>query len=199
MADTAVLTEVAFDGEKLVDVDALLQQLEHDPEAIPDGELAVRAMLLQVRRDRVEAERIRRLRDAVLTPYELALERLSRQEARIREALGAYLKRCNGGKKMSIPDAGTAFLATRNVGGRLVIRDVEAFEEALCELVEDEDVRRSLYREQLDRGRALELLLSRFYALVDGKLVRRDTGEFEELLPGLELEPETRELALRIV
>lgn len=198
MSEALILTAVRPDeGEVVLDVDRLLATLEGDQVSGLDGELAVRAMLLQLKRDRVEAHRVRRLRDAVEAPYQHALERISVREARIREVLNDYLHRLPEGSNVRIPDAGTVYLSKRRPGGHARITDAEAFESVLDELPLSEAERRALYREQLDKT-AATAALERFYATTpSGELVRRDTGEFEEL-PGVEVQPEETDVSIRL-
>jgi hypothetical protein len=205
-------------GELVNDVDALLAHLEQREDAELDGQLAVRALLLEVRRARQEAARVTSLRDAVTAPYDIKLEQLSTLEARIRNVLDTYLKRAvtpdaKGSVKVSIPDAGSVYLTTKNAGGKAKVNreqlaELEAFLEELADaeaLKRDArdhllttDELRELYTEQLDTKAALELLLTRFYDVTPaGHLVRRDTGELEEV-PGIEVAAEVREVAVRL-
>jgi hypothetical protein len=110
-------------GEVVVDVERLITELENGSRNELDGELGVRALLLELRSARQEADRIGRLRDAVCGPYDAALEGCSVRETRIRAVLDDYLKRsvkpdAKGSVKVSIPDAGTAYLTTKNAGGK---------------------------------------------------------------------------------
>lgn len=198
MSEALILTAIRPDeGEVVLDVDRLLATLEDDQVSGLDGEVAVRAMLLQLKRDRVEADRIRRLRDAVEAPYQHALERISVRETRIRDVLSQYLHRLPDGSNVRIPDAGTVYLSKRRPGGHARISDAAAFEAVLEELPLSEAERRGLYREQLDKAAAAQVL-EKFYATTaSGELVRRDTGEFEEL-PGVEVQPEETDVSIRL-
>jgi hypothetical protein len=197
-------------GELVTDVGTLLTELSEGTRSELDGELGVRALLIQLRQNAAERERIGRLKEAVVTPYDVKLEGLSVMDKRIREVLDDYLRRQDAkgaGSKVSVPDAGTTYLSTKNAGGKARVTDAAelvAWLEELTALPESqggaitEAELRELYVEQLDKAAALELVLERFVAPTkDGHLVRKDTGEFLEV-PGIEVTPEERTVAVRL-
>lgn len=194
-------TVVDAGGEHTVDVAQLLEELATDQRTELDGELAVRALLLELARGRRDADRIGRLRDSVAAPYDAALERISEREATIRLVLDGYLNRQaerGGPTKVALPDAGTVYLTTKAKGGkaRLNRDELEEFVEHVEELLGPNA--RTLYVEQLDTAKALELLLESYYSPTPaGQLVRKDTGEVVDV-PGIEVTPEARELAVRL-
>lgn len=200
-------------GELVTDVEQLIEELSDGTRAELDGELGVRALLIQLRQNEAERERVGRLREGVVAPYDVKLEGLSVMDNRIRAVLDDYLRRAvkpdaKGSVKVSIPDAGTTYLTTKNAGGKAKITDAAELERWLEELAHpsDADVApaleslelRALYVEQLDKAAALELVLERFVAPTkDGQLVRKDTGEFLEV-PGIEVMAEERAVAVRL-
>lgn len=197
LASPPTTIDLEHGEEVAVDVDQLLETLSEDELSELDGALAVRALLLEMRRGRRDAERLRRLRDAVAIPYEMRLDALSQREQRVREVLDDFLRR-SGTSKVSLPDVGCAYLTTRRAGGKLRITDPAEFEQVLETLQLSAQQRDALYSRQLDRARVLELAERLYAATADGKLVDRETGEILDEVPGVAAEPEACELAVRI-
>lgn len=157
-------------------------------------EMGVRDLLLRLARLDQEADRVRKLRIEIVDRYDQRLDGIDREREAIRQSVENFLVHVNGGRKVSIPDAGTAYLTTRNKGGKATVTDGDALR---AWLEQDErdliEFKPPAYDPKATLDRAHDVL---FYTTPDGKLVHRETGEVIEI-PGVQALPESKALALR--
>ena len=156
--------------------------------------LGVRDLMLRLAKLEQDAAALRELRDQVLDRYDQRLKGMADESEQIRGSIEAFILHVNGGEKVSIPDAGTAYLTTKNKGGKLKVTDAAALEAAL------ENLRIDVPRKPgaFDVQRALELFADEcdIHAHPSGQIVTSD-GELIDELDGVIAEPETKSLALR--
>lgn len=157
--------------------------------------MGVRDLMLRLAALDKEADQVAALQDAILDRYRQRLAGIHEEQQKLRDSIDAFIRHVNGGEKVSIPDVGTAYLTTKNKGGKVKIADVDAFltflRNAQPTIVEAATI------ERVDERKALELLHDAlFYTTPDGKIVERESGLLVEI-DGLTVEPETKSLALR--
>lgn len=158
-------------------------------------EMGVRDLMLRLAKVEQECTAVAELRDRVVERYDQRLAGLKDEADAIRSSIEAFILHVNEGRKVSIPDAGTAYLTTRNKGGKVKLADASELENWLA--MEGRDDLMAFTEPSLNGKVTLELAHDAlFYATPDGKLVHRDTGEVIEV-PGVEVEPESKSLALR--
>lgn len=148
---------------------------EHVDVSVEDGRepdaTDVRRWLIRVAQIEREEGRVGTLRAAVVAEYDARLAELERQREDLRAKTLDWVERFNGGKKVSIPDVGTAYLAKR--APRLVVEDDDLFENAVTELTGADE---RMYRRSFDKGAAREWAAKRL----------EETGE---IVPGAAVEP----------
>jgi hypothetical protein len=170
-------------------------------ELIETGEASVmhaRDLLLALAGVRAEQREVKALRDAIRERYDHKLSRLAEREAELAAYLHAYVVNINDGEKVAVPDAGTAYLTTKNKGGKIVLADAEAFREfvtrRLPKVAEAASETVTVFNERAALELATDELAIR--ATPDGKIVDTSSGEVVEL-PGIGAEPESKTLAVR--
>lgn len=171
-----------------VDVEELIAAGEAEP-------IHARDLLLELAAIAAERDQVKSLMGAVLDRYKHKLDQLTDRETVCRSALEQYILQVNDGEKVAIPDAGTAYLTTKNKGGKLTIADEEALltflrrrfpqivEAATVSTVKVNDAL-ALAADELD-----------IIPTADGKVITT-AGEVVEL-PGIGAEPESKTLAVR--
>lgn len=175
------MIEALFDDPTVADV---------DPTVVPADELGVRALLIRLARVEREADHLRGVRAQVVETYDAKLAALGGEAAAIRDSLKTYVERHG---KVSLPDAGTAYLTTRNRGGKPKVIDAAE----LWDWFEVMNLEPPLLT-QLDTRAALDALLDHGYKPTpDGRWVNAESGELLEDVPGVTVEPEARSLAVR--
>lgn len=167
-------------------------------ELIDSGEASpvhARDLLLKLHACKAEQSEVRALREAVVDRYVYKLQQLASYEAELRTTLEDYIVRINDGEKVSIPDAGTAYLTTKNKGGKLTVAD----EDALLAFLKSRfpKIVEAASKTTVHLGDALQMASDELAirATSDGQVVTRE-GELVEL-PGVGAEPESKSLAVK--
>lgn len=114
------MTFVSPDPSEPIDVDGALIALETDPRS-QLSVLGARAIMLRLKQITTEREANGRLLEAVAMPYKQRDAQLAKENDRLRDSLQAFLTQTDG--KVSIPDAGTAYLSKR--GPKVNVTDKE--------------------------------------------------------------------------
>lgn len=156
-------------------------------------ELHVRALLLELRALEQERQRLSTLAEAIVARYHAKGESLRQRADQIRTSVQTYLAEHNGGQALAFPDVGTAYLTTRKAKPKVV--DAAA----LADWFETEQklIEPPYHAPVFDHKTALELLLDEagLFATPDGRIVDQHGEVFE--LPGVEVQPEGKTLAVR--
>lgn len=138
------------------------------------SEMRVRDALLRIAALEERRARLAQTKMAVIDRYDHALAAVERQIDRFRQAVETWIVEANGGKAVSFPDVGTAYLQAQKP--RVEVADRDAFERWATE--------RRYVREVVD------LALAKAEAL---RLIQ-ETGE---IAPGAEYVPERKALRIR--
>lgn len=169
---------------------------EHVVESMTEvrDEMAARDLLLRLAKLTETEQELKKLREAIADRYAQRLAGIEHEKAELRSSLETFILRFRDGKGVSFPDAGSAYLTTKNRGGKVKLADADAFAKWLVETGNEGLVK---VKPVVDAKASLELAHDAlFYTRPDGILVHRDTGEVLDI-PGVAVEPECKTLAVR--
>jgi hypothetical protein len=156
-------------------------------------EYAVRDALIELAATKAERERVAAALAYIADRYSARVHALKTREDELRASVQTYLERFNDGKGVSFPDVGTAYLTTRNKGGKVKVTDAEL----LGDHIDAGGLPVPYGPAPVDAEAALALILDErdLRPTKDGRLVT-EAGEVVDV-PGLEVLPESKTLGVR--
>lgn len=160
-----------------ITTDEAIEMLEAEPAADPASELGIRQLMLQVRANQANVERLKELLAMITAQYRAEIQRYEQKIGEAKEMIHRWLM-TSGQTKLRFPDVGTAYLTTR--GESVDLRDAEAFQSYARQI----GILAQLQTVSLDTAAAKAWALERIRA--DG-----------EIPPGMEVVPARQVLALR--